>query len=371
MTDIVSSIDAGLAQVTDEFNSLQETLDSAQADPMAFIQALMAAQSSQGSGGPTAAGGVLGDLGGAVPGGGASGASGGDVVNEAEKFLGVPYVYGGSSPSGFDCSGLVQYVFSQLGVSLPRGSDAQSQAGTPVANLADAAPGDLLFFNSDGDPTGHVGIYIGNGLMIDAPHTGTDVRIEPVWSSLTSIRQVVPPSLSESSGLNGYFNTSLSVQVPGEGLTSSSGSLGLVPSLAASPSGSTSIGGSVPADLVPLFMSAATQYGVPPQLLAAVAQAESGFDPNAVSSAGAEGLMQIMPSTAASLGVDPFDPAQAIDGAAQLLSGYIQQFGSVPLALAAYNAGPGAVQSYGGIPPYPETESYVNEVTSLMGGSAS
>jgi soluble lytic murein transglycosylase-like protein len=73
--------------------------------------------------------------------------------------------------------------------------------------------------------------------------------------------------------------------------------------------------------------------------------------------------MQLMPGTAASLGVDPFDPAQAISGAAQLLAGYLQTYGgSLPLALAAYNAGPGAVARYGGVPPYPQTQAYVTDI---------
>ena len=105
------------------------------------------------------------------------------------------------------------------------------------------------------------------------------------------------------------------------------------------------------------------------RLLAAVAKQESGFDPNAVSSAGAQGLMQLMPSTAAGLGINPFDPAQAIDGAAQLLSRYLNQYGSVPLALAAYNAGPGAVAEYGGIPPYAQTQAYVSDIMQAIGGA--
>jgi soluble lytic murein transglycosylase-like protein len=79
--------------------------------------------------------------------------------------------------------------------------------------------------------------------------------------------------------------------------------------------------------------------------------------------------MQLMPQTAAGLGVDPMDPAQAVDGAAQLLSGYLRQYGSVPLALAAYNAGPGAVAQYGGIPPYPETEQYVSSIMASLGAA--
>ena len=85
--------------------------------------------------------------------------------------------------------------------------------------------------------------------------------------------------------------------------------------------------------------------------LKAVASTESAFEPGAVSSAGAEGIMQLMPAVASSLGVDPFDPSQAIGAAARLLSSYHTQFGSWPLALAAYNAGPGAVQEHAGVPP--------------------
>ena len=77
--------------------------------------------------------------------------------------------------------------------------------------------------------------------------------------------------------------------------------------------------------------------------------------------------MQLMPGTAASLGVNPYDPAQAINGAAKMLSGLIREFGSVSLAVAAYNAGPGAVQQYGGIPPYPETQAYVQKVLDYQG----
>lgn len=112
-----------------------------------------------------------------------------------------------------------------------------------------------------------------------------------------------------------------------------------------------------------LFETAGQRHGVDPALLASVADAESGYDPTAVSHAGAEGLMQLMPATAAGLGVtDSFDPVQAVDGAARLLAGHLDRFGSVDLALAAYNAGPGAVARFGGIPPYEETQRYVPKV---------
>jgi soluble lytic murein transglycosylase-like protein len=113
-----------------------------------------------------------------------------------------------------------------------------------------------------------------------------------------------------------------------------------------------------------LIDQAAARNGVEPAVLYGLIQQESGFDPSATSGAGALGLTQLMPSTAASLGVtEPLDPAQSIEGGARFLGQLLRQFGgNVPEALAAYNAGPGAVQQYGGIPPYPETEQYVTKV---------
>jgi cell wall-associated NlpC family hydrolase len=93
----------------------------------------------------------------------------------AMQYLGVPYVWGGGSPSGFDCSGLVMYVFAQLGIALPHYAAAQFGVGEPVAR-DQLQPGDLVFF----DGLGHVGIYIGGGEMIHAPHTGDVVKISPL-----------------------------------------------------------------------------------------------------------------------------------------------------------------------------------------------
>jgi soluble lytic murein transglycosylase-like protein len=109
--------------------------------------------------------------------------------------------------------------------------------------------------------------------------------------------------------------------------------------------------------------SAAASNGIDPALLKGLIRQESGFDPNARSAAGAAGLTQLMPGTAASLGVDPLDPAQAIEGGARYLRQQLDRFGGDPaMALAAYNAGPGAVARYGGVPPYAETQGYVQQV---------
>jgi cell wall-associated NlpC family hydrolase len=254
-------------------------------------------------------------------------ATGQQVVAQASRYLGVPYVWGGTDPAtGLDCSGLVQLVYKNLGIQLPRVSYDQATVGRAVPDLAHAQPGDILAF---GTPADHVAIYIGHHQMIEAPHTGAQVRISDVYETPSAIRRVLPPA----SGVS---------PVPGTARLAT-------PAAGATP-------------YAALFAQAQQRYGVPAGLLAAVAKQESGFDPSAVSSAGARGLMQLMPATAASLGVNPDDPAQAVDGAARLLRDLIGEFGRTDLAVAAYNAGPGAVHRYRGIPPYPETRRYVSAV---------
>lgn len=107
----------------------------------------------------------------------------------------------------------------------------------------------------------------------------------------------------------------------------------------------------------------ADEHGIDRKLFRALISAESSWNPKTVSSAGAMGLTQLMPETARSLGVsDPFDPVQNLQGGAKYLRRQLDAFGSIELALAAYNAGPGAVRRYGGVPPYRETQNYIRKI---------
>ncbi|HEX2895359.1 MAG TPA: transglycosylase SLT domain-containing protein [Marmoricola sp.] len=274
------------------------------------------------------------------------------VVEDAKKYLGIPYVWGGTDPSkGLDCSGLVQRVYKDLGYDLPRVSSDQARAGRPVASLADAQPGDILAWDNSSRNAGadHVAIYIGDGKMIEAARPGTNVRISDVYGT-PIIRRILPDAATSA--------TTGTTAAGGTGWNAITGT-----------SFRTAASGTTP--YADLFAAASQKYGVPAALLSAVAKQESGYNPSAVSHAGAQGLMQLMPGTARRLGVtNPLDPAQSIDGAARMLRDLTTRFGSTELALAAYNAGPGAVLKYNGIPPYPETQRYVRNVMSLMEAAA-
>ncbi|CAN5435534.1 hypothetical protein BH10ACT3_BH10ACT3_15480 [soil metagenome] len=282
------------------------------------------------------------------------GPTGDDVVQTAKQYLGIPYVWGGTNPAtGLDCSGFVQSVYQQFGIDLPRVSRDQAKQGVAVPSIAQAQPGDLIAF---GEPVDHIAIYVGDGKIIQAPHSGDVVKISDMSRTPTAIRRILPQA---SAGASTPFGAT----------TGTSNYSGINYGTAAA--GSVPIAQSTPAlaQYASLFVQAGAKYGISANLLAAVAKVESGGNANAVSGAGAKGLMQFMPGTAAAFGIDPLDPAQAIDGAARLLSQMQTKFGSTELALASYNAGECAVRRAGGIPPYGETQAYVTKVMGLLGAT--
>ena len=335
-----------ISDITNRIQQIQSTLTALAGTPAstassdtatAFATALRSATP-----GSTAGSGVI------LPGdsGSTGSASGSAVITDARKYLGTPYVWGGTNPAtGLDCSGFTQQVYGDLGIDLPRVSRDQANVGTPVSSLSDAQAGDLLFF---GSPVHHVAIYEGNGMMIEAPHTGDvvkEIKVADFGEPVTGIRRILGSSLDRSAS---------------SARTSTS------------PAG-TSTSSAVSADTpyASVINAAAARTGVPATLIAAVAQQESGFNAGAVSGAGAQGIMQLMPATAKGLGVsNPLDPTQSINGGADYLASMLKKFnGNTSLALAGYNAGPGAVLKYGGIPPYAETQKYVRNVLALTEAS--
>lgn len=318
----ITDVQARISAIQSQFAAPAAMGGAATSGGLSFDQILASAQST-----------LAGTVDGSASIAGGSGVTGAAVVTAASKYLGVPYVWGGTDPKvGLDCSGFVQRTFKDLGIDLPRLADAQAKQGVKVASLAQAQPGDLVAFdNAPGGGMDHIGIYVGNGKMIVAPRTGENVKIQNVGKP-TVIRRIV-------------------------------GTAGPAPVQSAK--AVSAAAGSGVNKYNALFASAGAKYGVPALLLKAVAQVESQGNPNASSPAGAIGLMQITPSTAKGLGVDPTDPTQSVDGAAKMLAGLIRKFGTVDLALAAYNAGEGNVSKYGGIPPFPETQKYVPKVKAV------
>jgi hypothetical protein len=170
-------------------------------------------------------------------------------------------------------------------------------------------------------------------------------RVSAIQAQIAALTPAPPPATTAAqsfgSVLDGQISTS--ANTPAAGATASLG---------------------MPSPYDSMITQAANEAGVPPALVKAVAKAESGFDPKATSGVGAQGLMQLMPGTARGLGVtDPYDPMQSLRGGAKYLRQMLDRFGGdYEKAIAAYNAGPGAVAKWGGVPPYAETRAYVPRV---------
>jgi peptidoglycan DL-endopeptidase CwlO len=175
-----------LSSIHGEIARLKEQEAARQAELRRQLAARIATQQQQGAAAALTS--TVSPVGSSSDGGGSVGpappATHSSVVAIAEQYLGVPYRWGGASPSGFDCSGLVMYVFSQVGVSLPHSSYSQYGMGSPVSR-DQLQPGDLVFF----DGLGHVGIYVGGGSFIHAPHTGDVVKISSIsgWYASTYV----------------------------------------------------------------------------------------------------------------------------------------------------------------------------------------
>lgn len=118
-------------------------------------------------------------------------AVGQQILDVADDYAGVPYVYGGTTPSGFDCSGYTSYVYRQVGVEIPRTANAQKQAAAGISR-GEAVPGDLVFFSNSGGRAYHVGIYAGDNLMWDAPRSGKPVQLRAIWSDAVTFGRLAP-----------------------------------------------------------------------------------------------------------------------------------------------------------------------------------
>ena len=170
-----ADIESGLGERQQLLGSIEGEIASLQEQEAAAQQAALDAQAAAASEGDGGYGGGGGGFVGPV-----NPSTSGGAVGIAMQYLGVPYEWGGASPSGFDCSGLVMYVYAQLGIGLPHGATAQYSAGAPI-EYSQLEPGDLVFFGGGGYMS-HVGIYIGGGSMIHAPFEGTVVQVGSVSS---------------------------------------------------------------------------------------------------------------------------------------------------------------------------------------------
>ena len=218
--------------------------------------------------------------------------AGNQIVAKAKEYLGTPYVWGGSSTKGFDCSGLVSYVYKELGTSISRTSQAQSKDGVAVAKK-DLQPGDLVFFGDASAPH-HVGIYMGGDQYLHSPKTGDKVKISTLSSraDYAGARRV---------SVDGASNISESIGTSSNSSSSSSSS-------------GKYAGGYQNGKYKDWINEYGAKYGINPNLLAGVIQTESAFNPNARNKgSGATGLGQFLASTAQDEGLsDRTDPESSI-----------------------------------------------------------
>jgi cell wall-associated NlpC family hydrolase len=261
----------------------------------------------------------------------------GAVVAAALAQLGWPYVWGGDSRAegGFDCSGLVDYALAAAGRPVGRLDAAGLQRlARPLTPELGLLPGDLVFV---GLPAHHVGLVVAPGLAVEAPHRGARVHVEQLADGgWTGAGRILPPGAA--AGRDDELGVPAYVPVP----------------------------------LRALVAGAARAEQLPPALLAAQLEAESGFDAAAVSTAGAQGIAQFMPATWAGAWNpqrehSPFEPAAAIAAQARFMHGLLERAaGDVASALAVYNAGPAALRGE-----WPrETRAYVARVMRRFGGPA-